>query len=284
MKEYLTPGVGGLPKVILNAPDGGRAEVYLHGAHVTSWTPAGAEECLFLSQTSEFKGGAAIRGGVPVAFPQFSERGTLPKHGLVRTQTWELSRVETGAGFGRAVLRLQDNEFTRQAWPFPFLAEVTVTVGGASLQVELAVTNRGAATFHFTAALHTYFQVSDVEQIAIHGLDGLQFEDHAAGDVLKTQPPGALKIVDEVDRIYYQVPGTVELVDAQRRFLVSAAGFPDAVVWNPGPHKGAALSDLEPGGYRRMVCIEAAAIGHPVELPPGDRWQAAQSCRMEATG
>src|SRR5436305_1852990 len=83
-------GEGGLPKLILVAPDGARAEIYLHGAHVTSWIPAGDGERLFLSASSAFRPGAAIRGGVPVVFPQFSDRGPLPKHGFARTSEWEL--------------------------------------------------------------------------------------------------------------------------------------------------------------------------------------------------
>ena len=72
------PGRGGLEKVVLRSRDGALAEVYLHGAHVTSWRPAGTrEERLFLSERSEFRGGAAIRGGIPVIFPQFAAEGPL---------------------------------------------------------------------------------------------------------------------------------------------------------------------------------------------------------------
>jgi hypothetical protein len=34
-------GAGNLPKVLLVARDGARAEICLHGAHLTSWIPAG---------------------------------------------------------------------------------------------------------------------------------------------------------------------------------------------------------------------------------------------------
>src|SRR5512139_4252652 len=82
---------GGLPKLTLVAPDGARAEVYLYGAHVVSWVPAGGQERLFLSRTSAFRAGAPIRGGVPVVFPQFGALGPLPLHGLVRLMVWELA-------------------------------------------------------------------------------------------------------------------------------------------------------------------------------------------------
>jgi glucose-6-phosphate 1-epimerase len=44
-------GNGGLPKVRITSPHA-VGEMYLHGAHVTSWKPAGGEEVLFLSSQS----------------------------------------------------------------------------------------------------------------------------------------------------------------------------------------------------------------------------------------
>ena len=55
------------------------------------------------------------------------------------------------------------------------------------------------------------------------------------------------------------------------------SGFTDVVVWNPGPDRGAALSDLELGGWLRMLCVEAAVIGAPVRLEPGERWTGQQT-------
>src|SRR5512146_3353582 len=80
----LSAGRNNLPKVILHGPDGAQAEVYLHGAQVTSWKAADGLERLFLSERSDFLPGSAIRGGVPVIFPQFNELGPLIKHGFAR--------------------------------------------------------------------------------------------------------------------------------------------------------------------------------------------------------
>ncbi len=104
----LIPGVNGLPKVVVPNPDSTQAEVYLHGAHVTSWIPAGDEEQLYLSTASEFRDGAAIRGGVPVVFPQFSTWGPLPKHGFARDQAWKLVGVSPGS----TRFQLRDSEST----------------------------------------------------------------------------------------------------------------------------------------------------------------------------
>ncbi|MCH5754687.1 hypothetical protein MMA59_22970, partial [Salmonella enterica] len=62
----------------LTAPDGATATMSLNGGHLLSWQPAGAPEQLYLSPRSEYASGKkAIRGGVPVIFPQFSDRGPL---------------------------------------------------------------------------------------------------------------------------------------------------------------------------------------------------------------
>ncbi len=171
----LVPGVNGLPKVILANSDGSRAEVYLHGAHVTSGHPAGAAERLYLSTASAFRDGAAIRGGVPVVFPQFSTRGPLPKHGFARNQPWEL--ISVGAGSAR--FQLRDSEATRAIWPYAFLAEFTVTVCEHRLSLELAVTNHGEQPFDFTAALHTYLRVDDIAATHVENLGGLTYFDAA---------------------------------------------------------------------------------------------------------
>ncbi len=74
----ITAGNGGLARVSVNTP-AATAEIYLHGAHVTSWCPAGSEEMIFLSQQSQWVEGRAIRGGIPVCFRGFAIRWTTPR-------------------------------------------------------------------------------------------------------------------------------------------------------------------------------------------------------------
>src|SRR5688500_11788592 len=95
------------------APDGGRARVLPHGAHVLSWVPAGGGERLFVSERSRPAPSVAVRGGVPVVFPQFASEGPLPKHGFARTATWDVVRAEADA----VTLRLADSPETRALWP-----------------------------------------------------------------------------------------------------------------------------------------------------------------------
>ncbi|HRI57431.1 MAG TPA: D-hexose-6-phosphate mutarotase [Anaerolineae bacterium] len=276
MAPFITPGTGGLGKVDLAAADGAATRIYLHGAHVTSWIPAGGEERLFLSQRAEYQAGKTIRGGIPVVFPQFSSFGPLLKHGFARAMAWQLIDVANGPQ-AAARLRLVDTDETRAIWPHPFSADLTVSVGGSTLTVELAVANTGPASFNFTAALHTYLRVDDIQTTTVQGLTGLRYLDTAADKVQTVDSAPAVRFSGEVDRVYFDAPRQVHLVEPRRTTTIGLAGFPDAVVWNPGPVKGAALADLEPDGYRRMVCVEAVALGQPVLLEPGQSWSGRQT-------
>ena len=106
-----------------------------------------------------------------------------------------------------------------------------------------------------------------------------------APGTLASETGDALRFDGEVDRVYVDVPRTVTLWEPERSLEIGFDSFPDAVVWNPGPTKGAALADLEPGGERRMVCVEAAAVQQPVTLAAGERWSgtAALPRRLMAT-
>jgi glucose-6-phosphate 1-epimerase len=86
-------GNGGLPKLQVTSKSAS-AEIYLHGAQITSWQPAGAEEVIFLSEHSRWEDGRAIRGGIPVCFPWFRAKADDPKapaHGFVRTRSGSLT-------------------------------------------------------------------------------------------------------------------------------------------------------------------------------------------------
>jgi glucose-6-phosphate 1-epimerase len=272
------PGAGGLPKLVLVAADGARAELYLHGAQVTSWVPAGeSQDRLFLSSQTQYKAGVAIRGGVPVSFPQFAAEGPLPNHGFARVSTWDLVHAGRAAsGAARAVLRLEDSEATRTLWPHPFRAELTVCLVGSTLEMGLSVTNTGSTDLAYTAALHTYLQVADVQQTVVRGLRNACYKDKVlgAGRVIDTTPE--LRIVGQIDRVYCSAPD-LEVHESVRTMSVRATGFPDTVVWNPGEQAGAALNDLEPGGYARMLCVEAAVVRTPIKLGPGEQWLGRQT-------
>jgi glucose-6-phosphate 1-epimerase len=265
-------GAGDLPKIVLSSPDGARAEIYLHGAHVTSWIPAGGSEALFLSPRAEFRPGMAIRGGVPVIFPQFAGMGLLPKHGFARTSTWEV--LKTTAEM--AVLRLRESEATLKIWPHPFLVEYSIEIGGSSLEMVLKVTNTGSAPLEFTGALHTYLRVADVRHATVWGLRGLWLTDSAGEPHEAIQKEEWLDFPGEVDRVYAKAVKPIQLMQEEHKTILEQSGFTDVVVWNPGPDKCLTMTDMEPEGYLQFVCIEAALVEKPVKLAPGESWAGMQ--------
>ncbi|MFZ6818738.1 D-hexose-6-phosphate mutarotase [Undibacterium sp. Ji22W] len=266
-----------MDKVILQARDGARAEIVTHGAHVCSWIPAQGSEQLFMSQSSEFKDGVAIRGGVPIVFPQFSNLGNLPKHGFARTAIWRLvSSGQLEQGAAQAVFELQESAASLAIWPHAFRAEMVVTVAEQSLQLDFSVVNHGDSELSFQAALHSYFRVHDIQQTRVHGLGGLNYRDTVTGEENCHQSDEVLQIVGEVDSIYADVVSDITLEQPHQVLQLRQSGFTDAVVWNPGAEKGAQLSDLEADGYRHMLCVEAASIMRPVVIAPGQVWSGMQ--------
>jgi glucose-6-phosphate 1-epimerase len=259
---------------MLQTPHGDTARLCPHGAHLTSWRTADGMEHLFLSRRAEFREDAAIRGGVPIIFPQFAGLGVLPKHGFARTARW-LKLSNDSADSVR--LRWQDSEATRAIWPQQFVAEYALSLETDALCMQLSIRNTGVQTFTFTAALHTYLRVQDIAEVSVVGLQGLRYRNSAAGDAEAHEAASALRIDGEVDRIYFATAEPIQVLESGQPIIVcSAVGFTDTVVWNPGAAKAATLTDLEPEGYRQMLCIEAAVIEHPVQLQPGESWQGMQ--------
>jgi len=267
----------GLPAICLTLPGGDSALVALQGAQLLSWVTGGKEQ-LFLSPLAAHDGATPIRGGIPVCFPQFNQRGPLVKHGFARTLAWQASADEAvvdGDGL-RLTLRLEDNAATRAVWPHAFAAELSVWLQPAALTVALAVHNPGDAALAFTAALHTYLRVNDVTESTLSGLEGLRYWD--AVEDSYPQQQGALGFGAELDRVYPRPAPAMQLHAAGRPRLriTQDAPWTETVVWNPGPALCARLADMPADGYRHMLCVEAAAIDAPVLLAPRGRWQAAQ--------
>jgi len=270
----------GMPAQRLSLTDGSTATISPFGAQVLSWIPACSGERLYMSPLADFTGRSAIRGGVPVIFPQFSDRGTLGRHGFARTSRWELASVVHDPdapedGMASATLRLIPTPAIREQWPHEFEATMVVTLTRGQLKMALQVRNEGRSSLRFTGALHTYLRVEDIESVSLTGLAGSRVLS-ARGDAARIAPP-ELTINGEVDTVFLDVQRPLLLTDGHHAIGVAAHGFPDVVVWNPWEHGSRALSDMPDNGYRHMLCIEAAAIGTPVELAPGDLWEGSQT-------
>lgn len=269
-----------MEKIIIKSNDGAKAEIYLHGAHLCSWVPSNGTEQLFVSKTSAFQEGEAIRGGVPIIFPQFAGLGSLPKHGFARTAMWQCTSYghhADGAAFAQFELRESIERLL--LWPHIFQLQYQVTVRANELLLEMKVTNLGETAFSFTSAMHTYFKVDNLHQTQVHGLGGLSYRDTITNQNC-IQDEAILKVNAEIDRIYANTQQAIVIAQAHQQLSLSQTGFSDAVVWNPGEEKGLQLKDLESDGYRHMLCVEAGAILQPITLAPGDVWSGSQTMRL----
>ncbi len=237
--------------IVLTAPDGSTAQVALHGGQVLSWITADQTEHLFLSSAATAV--KAIRGGIPICFPQFAALGPLPKHGYARTAAWR------HRGGGRFVLDVQPGQWSGFDDKACALV-LDVSLGPATLTVSLTIDNVGPSDFTFTGALHTYLRVADV---GLARVDGLTEQPISFGTEVDLAIPSVAR------------PAMVS-VDGDPIMLCAQTGFTDSVVWNIGPDKEASLSDLGSGEWKSYVCVEAAAL-EPIAIAVGERWNATQS-------
>jgi len=267
-------GRGGLPRIVVATPVA-EAHVYLHGAHVTHYQSAGHESVLFLSRQSSFNSGKPIRGGTPICFPWFGVNENIPDaplHGFVRTRSWQVTSARCTDG-GKVELKfmLIGDEGTHAWWPHGFQLGFTVTVGD-ELTMNLELHNDTQTELSCEQALHTYFTVSDVRKVSVHGLENTTFFDKVDGGIRKWQPNGPVTFAGETDRVYQDTEAQCVLEDPPmgRRIINSKSGSRSTVVWNPWWKKSAAMGDFGDDEWPGMVCIETANIGPcAVALKPG---------------
>jgi glucose-6-phosphate 1-epimerase len=267
-------GNGGLARVHVTSA-AATGDVYLHGAHVTSWVPRGAEEVLFLSSRSHWQAGRAIRGGVPICFPWFANKANdpgAPAHGFVRTRAWQLESIVRDSDAVSVTLSTESDDSTRRWWPFDFRLVHRATFG-PELSLELVLTNTGEKPLRFEEALHTYLQVGDIEKVRLRGLDGIRYLDKTASNREKLQS-GAVTVTSETDRVYLGTRHMVEVEDEtlRRRVLVARENSLTTVVWNPWRQKAKSLSDLGDAEWMQMVCVEVSNVAvFSVDVAPGQQ-------------
>ena len=265
-------GSGGLPFVrVQNAA--GMAKICLLGATVTEFQPAGAQPLLWLSPNSRFEAGVPIRGGIPVCWPWFGAHTTpgMPMHGFVRTQLWQLDKVEDlGPACTAVELALADSPATLAVWPYKFEARLRVTVGSA-LELALTGTNRDQQAMPISGALHTYFKVGDIAGIRIDGLDGAPFLSKVH-NFQEFSLPGPIQIGERIDRVYTNTTAACTLHDPSlgRKLRIEKGGSRTTVVWNPWEQVASEMADLGAGTFREFVCVESVVgTQEQLVLPPG---------------
>lgn len=262
------------------------AELYLQGAHLTAWQPAGQQPVLFVSDRSVFAPGKAIRGGIPVIFPWFAAADTSPvptppgagSHGFARTAPWTLRFAALAGDDLHLSLTLDQTEGTpeteamRKAGFSGFGLALEIILGH-TLTLRLSVANSGEKPLFFEEALHAYLAVGDSEKVTVEGLTDTEFLDKTDSFARRTQTERELRFAGEIDRPYLNTVAPVTLHDPVlgRRLRLTKANSRTTVTWNPGPELAARLADLPPDAWRDFVCLETAnAAENAVTLQPGE--------------
>lgn len=281
----ITKGNNDMPKVILSHPPSSQqAEIYLYGAAVTSWTTRG-ENHFWMSDTNKWQpGGKAIRGGIPICFPQFGPYGDLVQHGFARISDWEIRDTFVADDSSvTAVFGLSSESAGEKAadWPYKFDAEYSVTLSAIGMETKLAVKNTDDKPIQFTCAFHNYFRVTSVDNSRVFGFEKSPFLDRLKGDAespAEDDSGAGFLITEETDRIYRETPEELAMFDFGSMKVLKLKKTPtlsDSTLWNPYGADGA-----DPG-WSSFVCIEPACITNPATVEPGQTWVGAQLVGVE---
>jgi glucose-6-phosphate 1-epimerase len=249
------------------------ATVYLQGAHLTSWEPAGHQEVIFLSRKTDYLPQKAIRGGVPISFPWFGARQdgkSGPSHGFARIQDWTLAFAALAGEDLHLTLTLGPTEMSRALGYDNFRVAYQLYIG-RTLTMQLTVANDSAQPLIFEEALHSYYAVADVHQASVSGLEGVTYLDKN-DDLKPVQQTGSIVLTGPTDRVYQNTQNTCVLRDAgnRRRITVAKSGSDTTVVWNPWESGTKKLADLDESEWPKFIAVETVnAAANAITLAPG---------------
>jgi len=272
----------------LRHSSGGTCKVSTYAAHLLSWCPTPGNEQIFLGEMAEVgKTGVAIRGGVPICWPQFGTFETAAdscklKHGFVRTSgKWTVLRQSQDS----VSLVLKADDETRKSWAKDFEFVYTVSLGSKSVRMEMEVCNNNDSPLEFTGCLHSYWRCSSSEKCAVQGLKGAKFDTGIGssfrGDAVEERDSVPFVDAKETQLLYGDAGDAVTLIeDGKRRLRLTKSNVPDWVLWNTGAENGSGIKDLKEGEYKKYVCVEPGFASRPVTVAPGDSWIASHEARL----
>ena len=262
-------GNSGMTKVEL-AFDQAKLELYLQGAHITRYQPAAGIEVLWMSDSALYQPGKALRGGIPLCWPWFgahAHNSDLPQHGYARTSQFQINSTRADHQATSIILTLDAAQT-----PLPDIAlEFEIRLSDA-LWMEMRSQNLSASTLTLSNALHSYFAISNRQQVTIPSVTQLAYLDKPQ-NYRSQQQTCAITFDSEVDRVYQAPPARIDFFDQERNINTSIEswGNNNLVIWNPGEQKARQMNDFDDDGFEQMICIEPAnALAQSVNLLPGE--------------
>lgn len=241
------------------------AKISTYAGQIVSFKPHDEQDdLLFLSDKVIYEEGKAIRGGIPICWPWFGDDISgfdRPPHGFVRNQQWNIASSNTlEDGRTSVTLSTSDSHMTRELWHYKFILELEIIIG-TSLEIKLKTKNTDEHFFTITQALHTYFNISDVSNVLVKGLDGKPYIDKLDSFSINQQK-GDINISGAIDRIYQKSPKQVMLTDSgfNRTITITSYGCDTTIVWNPWQEAATKMADLDKESYRKFICVETANV------------------------
>lgn len=270
-------GKGGTPVVEIKN-DQASVVISLQGAHVLSWKPIDHDEVIWLSSDAKYIMGKPVRGGIPICWPWFGAHesdSSFPSHGFARNVLWEVIDTKiVASGETEITFQLSTDELDekyKNIWPLSTVVEYRVSIG-KQLTMELSTFNTSDQTMTITQALHTYFNIDDIDNTKVYGLDGKTYLDKTEGFTSKIQD-GPISIKSEVDRVYLDTKDDITIDDKIRKITIKKQGSQSTVVWNPWKDIAKKMDDLDDEGYRKMLCVESANVADDiVNIKPNESY------------
>ncbi|KAL8114077.1 hypothetical protein AgCh_021093 [Apium graveolens] len=224
----------------------------------------------------------AKRGGISVCYPKFCTSTSTEAKGHARKAGWRIDnnpspiKQEDYRERSYVDLLLSPSEEDLKQWPYSyeFRLRVSLTSCG-NLNMISRIRNTDSKPFSFSFGYHTYLSVSDISEVRIEGLETSDYLDNLSDRKRFTEQGDAITFESEVDRAYLSTEDCIAVIDhgKKRTIVIKKEGLPDAVVWNPWEKKSQVKTDdFHNDEYRRMVCIDGAAIERPIALKPGEEW------------
>lgn len=246
--------VDDFPVIIINHPNC-QAKISLYGGHVLSWQPNNERDVFWLSRTSAYQKGKAIRGGIPLCWPWFGPKEGSTQHGFARQILWEFVSVDVNEQGVTVVISWQGNNIDK-LWPHKAKLEQTLFFGQDFSQ-ELTITNLTDSSIDYTGALHSYFSVSAPQNVTVPKLDYVAFDDKLTNQ--EGIPAQRSNCVGPIDTVYHTHLAQ-QVIDTgwQRIIEITNQNTHQWVLWNPGVEKAQAMADIHENGEQEYVCLEAA--------------------------
>jgi len=255
-------GPGDIP-VIEIKNDQASAKISLQGAHLLSWKPQNEDDVIWLSKDATFAKGKSIRGGIPICWPWFGaheSNNSFPAHGFARTVLWQVVDTQKiSSDETQITFRLSTNQLDKdiqKMWPQETIAEYRLTIS-KTLNLELKTFNKSNEAITIGQALHTYFNVEDISNTTVYGLEDKTYLDKPDNFNSKKQN-GPITINNEVDRVYLDTADDVTIENKKRKTIIKKQGSNSTIVWNPWKDVADKMGDLGEDGYQQMLCVESA--------------------------